>query len=283
MANPGSFRDLTVYKKAFEFAMRIFNVTKEFPSEEKYELTDQIRRSSRAICRAIGEGYRKRQYPRHFASKISDADSENTETQVSLDFAMNCTCRQGRRHCHPRLLRQPGGGPGARPARDGAGRPDPRGHPARRGGRGGVARPAGREARPRANDAAGNRRRGDAHRFAAAGGGGSAGRRCGGSPGRSFSITQEGPSSSSFQIRCQRKPARSQARTPASFLTGTTAQQATASVVVKTSSASSSRAVASRPRPRWLSSAMKRSISQVPGASPSGRSCDHSPISTACA
>jgi four helix bundle protein len=90
MANPGSFRDLTVYKKAFEFAMRIFNITKEFPSEEKYELTDQIRRSSRAICRAIGEGYRKRQYPKHFLSKMSDADMENTETQVSLDFAKSC-------------------------------------------------------------------------------------------------------------------------------------------------------------------------------------------------
>lgn len=90
MANPGSFRDLTVYKKAFEFAMRIFEITKYFPSEEKYELTDQIRRSSRAICRAIGEGYRKRHYPRHFSSKLSDADMENTETQVSLDFARSC-------------------------------------------------------------------------------------------------------------------------------------------------------------------------------------------------
>ena len=52
----GSFRDLTVYKKAFDFAMRVFEITKKFPSEEKYELTDQIRRSSRAVCRAIGGG-----------------------------------------------------------------------------------------------------------------------------------------------------------------------------------------------------------------------------------
>jgi len=70
--------------------MKIFGITKNFPKEEKYELTDQIRRSSRAVCRAIGEGYRKRQYPRHFSSKMSDADMENTETQVSLDFAKSC-------------------------------------------------------------------------------------------------------------------------------------------------------------------------------------------------
>ena len=86
----GSFRDLTVYKKAFELAMKIFEITKKFPAEEKFELTDQIRRSSRAVCRAIGEGYRKRQYPKHFSSKMSDADMENTETQVSLDFALAC-------------------------------------------------------------------------------------------------------------------------------------------------------------------------------------------------
>lgn len=84
------FRNLTVYKKAFDLAMEIFEITKKFPSQEKYELTDQIRRSSRAVCRAIGEGYRKRQYPKHFSSKMSDSDMENTETQVSLDFALNC-------------------------------------------------------------------------------------------------------------------------------------------------------------------------------------------------
>jgi four helix bundle protein len=94
------FRGLTVYQKSFSLAMEIFEITKSFPSEEKYELTDQIRRSSRAVCRAIGEGYRKRQYPKHFSSKMSDADlpavtavqagMENTETQVSLDFAFEC-------------------------------------------------------------------------------------------------------------------------------------------------------------------------------------------------
>ncbi len=60
------FRGLTVYSKAFALAMEIFEITKNFPAEEKYELTDQVRRSSRAVCRAIGEGYRKRQYPKHF-------------------------------------------------------------------------------------------------------------------------------------------------------------------------------------------------------------------------
>lgn len=71
--------------------MQIFDITKNFPPEERYELTGQLRRSSRAVCRAIGEGYRKRQYPKHFSSKMSDADMENTETQVSLDFAQACS------------------------------------------------------------------------------------------------------------------------------------------------------------------------------------------------
>ncbi len=87
---PGSFRDLTAYQKSFALAMKIFEISKKFPPEEKYELTDQIRRSSRAVCRAIGEGYRKRQYPKHFSSKMSDADMENSETQISLDFAEKC-------------------------------------------------------------------------------------------------------------------------------------------------------------------------------------------------
>jgi len=70
--------------------MEIFEITKKFPAEEKYELSDQLRRSSRAVCRAIGEGYRKRQYPKHFSSKMSDPDMENTETQISVDFAEAC-------------------------------------------------------------------------------------------------------------------------------------------------------------------------------------------------
>lgn len=79
-----SFRELTVYKKAFQLAMDIFDVTKSFPKEEMYSLTDQIRRST------VGEAYRKRQYEKHFVSKTSDADMENTETQVWLDFSKAC-------------------------------------------------------------------------------------------------------------------------------------------------------------------------------------------------
>jgi four helix bundle protein len=83
----GTFKDLTVYKKAFEQAMEIFRITKEAPPEEKYSLTDQIRRSSRSICVNLAEAYRKRQYEAHFISKVSDSDAENSETQVWLDFA----------------------------------------------------------------------------------------------------------------------------------------------------------------------------------------------------
>lgn len=85
-----TFRDLTVYKKAFELAMLIYRQTKKFPAEEKFSLTDQIRRSSRSVCATIGEAYRKRQYEAHFISKSSDADMENTETRVWLDFALEC-------------------------------------------------------------------------------------------------------------------------------------------------------------------------------------------------
>jgi four helix bundle protein len=85
-----SFRDLTVYKKAFELAMEIFEVSKTFPKEERYSLTDQIRRSSRAVCSCIAEAYRKRNYQAYFVSKSSDADMENSETQAWLDFARAC-------------------------------------------------------------------------------------------------------------------------------------------------------------------------------------------------
>lgn len=85
-----SFRDLIVYKKAFALAMEIFELSKSFPKEEKYSLTDQIRRSSRSVCSSIAEAYRKRRYEAHFISKTSDADMENSETQVWFDFAFNC-------------------------------------------------------------------------------------------------------------------------------------------------------------------------------------------------
>ncbi len=82
------FRNLTVYQKAFALAMDIYVKTKEFPKEEIYSLTSQIRRSSRSVCSNIGEGYRKRRYTAHFISKMSDADMENSETQVWLDFSL---------------------------------------------------------------------------------------------------------------------------------------------------------------------------------------------------
>ncbi len=85
--NSNGYRDLKVYQLAYELAKEIFEVSKRFPTEEKYSLTDQIRRSSRSVCANIGEGYRKRRYPKHFASKLSDADAEGTETQIWLDFA----------------------------------------------------------------------------------------------------------------------------------------------------------------------------------------------------
>ena len=84
------FNDLLAFKKGFLLAMKIFEASKSFPSEEKYSLIDQIRRSSRSTCANIGEGYRKRRYPAHFISKLSDADMENTETQVWIEFSFSC-------------------------------------------------------------------------------------------------------------------------------------------------------------------------------------------------
>ena len=84
------FRDLRVYQGAFEAAAQLFEVTKGFPREERYSLTDQVRRSSRAICTNIAEAWRKRRYPAAFISKLSDADTEAAETQVWLDIALRC-------------------------------------------------------------------------------------------------------------------------------------------------------------------------------------------------
>ena len=89
MASQG-YKDLIVYKKAYQAAMEIFYLSKTFPKEETYSLTDQIRRSSRSVCANIAEGYRKRLYPKHFVSKLSDSDGECAETMVHLDFAKDC-------------------------------------------------------------------------------------------------------------------------------------------------------------------------------------------------
>jgi four helix bundle protein len=85
-----SVKDTTVYKKAFELAMEIFEISKLFPSEEKYSLTDQIRRSSRSVCICLLEAYRKKIYPAHFVAKVTDSDMENSETSGWLDFALAC-------------------------------------------------------------------------------------------------------------------------------------------------------------------------------------------------
>ncbi|MBC5836955.1 four helix bundle protein [Flavobacterium muglaense] len=84
------FQDLLAYKKSSSLAMKIFEVTKSFPKEEMYSLTDQIRRSSRSVPVTMAEGYRKRIYPKHFYSKLTDCDGENSETQVWLEFALAC-------------------------------------------------------------------------------------------------------------------------------------------------------------------------------------------------
>lgn len=84
------FQDLLAYKKSFSLAMKIFDITKQFQKEETYSLTDQIRRSSRSVPVIIAETYRKRIYPKHFYSKLTDSDGENSETQVWLEFALAC-------------------------------------------------------------------------------------------------------------------------------------------------------------------------------------------------
>ena len=84
------YKDLIAYKKGFSLAMEIFKVSKSFPKEETYSLTDQIRRSSRSVCANIVEAYRKRSYVKHFISKLTDSDGENSETSTWLDFALEC-------------------------------------------------------------------------------------------------------------------------------------------------------------------------------------------------
>ncbi len=82
--------DLEVYERAFAAAMKVFALTKSFPAEERYSLTDQIRRSSRSVCANIAEAWRKRRYEAAFISKLSDAEAEAAETQVWLQFCVEC-------------------------------------------------------------------------------------------------------------------------------------------------------------------------------------------------
>lgn len=89
MATAKSHRDLRVYQLAFKSATEIHEITMKFPAEEKYSLTDQIRRSSRSVCANIAEAWRRRKYPKNFVSKLTDSDTEATETIVWLDFALH--------------------------------------------------------------------------------------------------------------------------------------------------------------------------------------------------
>ncbi len=94
-----SAKDLKVYQKGYDLAMRVFKLSKDFPTGERFALTSQIRRSSRSICLNLREAWAKRRYEAHFVSKLTDCDGENSETDTSLDFAKDCgylTCDQHR-------------------------------------------------------------------------------------------------------------------------------------------------------------------------------------------
>lgn len=85
-----SHKELDVYKLSFESAMIIFELSKSFPKEETYSLTDQIRKSSRSVCANLAEAFRKRRYEKAFISKLSDSEGEAAETQTWIDFAFKC-------------------------------------------------------------------------------------------------------------------------------------------------------------------------------------------------
>ena len=90
MSYANSFRDLEVYRLSRELAKKIFEITKKFPAEERYSLTDQVRRSSRSVGAQIAEAWAKRRYEKHFVSKLTDADGEQQETQHWIEVAFDC-------------------------------------------------------------------------------------------------------------------------------------------------------------------------------------------------
>jgi four helix bundle protein len=90
MSQINSFKDLIVYQKAYKLAMEIFEISKSFPKEEKYSLTDQIRRSSRAVTSCLAESWAKRRYEKAFVNKLSDSLGEENETEVWLDYSKDC-------------------------------------------------------------------------------------------------------------------------------------------------------------------------------------------------
>ena len=95
-----SAKELRVYEMAYELAMEIFQETKLFPTEEKFALTSQIRRSSRSVCLNLREAWAKRRYESHFVSKLTDCDGEANETDSSLDFARDCGYISDNKHEH---------------------------------------------------------------------------------------------------------------------------------------------------------------------------------------
>ena len=97
-------KGLKVFQLAYQLAMEIFHLSKSFPKEETYSLTDQIRRSSRSVPANIAEAYRKRLYPKHFISKLSDADGEASETQVWLEISRDCGYISAEK-CHELIIR----------------------------------------------------------------------------------------------------------------------------------------------------------------------------------
>lgn len=90
MANIRTFRELKVWQRAMDVAVRIFEMTKRWPAEERYSLTDQIRRSSRSVPANIAEAWRKRRYPAAFVSKLNDSEGEAAETQTHIEIARRC-------------------------------------------------------------------------------------------------------------------------------------------------------------------------------------------------
>lgn len=94
----GDYRKLIAYQKAFDLAMEVYKLTKKFPSDEKYSLTDQVRRSSRSVCANFVEAYKRRRYKDYFISKLNDAETENAETQGWLDFSLACGYIDSEKH-----------------------------------------------------------------------------------------------------------------------------------------------------------------------------------------
>ena len=93
-----SAKQLRVYQEAYTLAMEIYELTKQWPPEERYSLTDQIRRSSRSVCTNLREAWAKRMYEAHFTMKLTDCDGENSETDTWLDFAEDCGYLNGKDH-----------------------------------------------------------------------------------------------------------------------------------------------------------------------------------------